>query len=70
MHIWGCHRNKTQRDLGQLWFICHSGAKEKEGVVVGDFKGQKGNSHEDEKANVWQINVCWAIFNKGTQGGL
>ena len=30
------------------------------GVVVWDFKGQEGNSHEDGKANVWQINVCWA----------
>lgn len=25
---------------------------------------------EDEKANVWQMNVCWVIFNNGTQGGV
>lgn len=43
------------------------------GVYLGvgrHFTGQEGNSHRDEKANVWYINVCWDIFNKGTQRGL
>lgn len=35
-------------------------------VVVRNLKGLEGNSHVNEKANVWQIDVCWAIFNNET----
>ena len=30
------------------------------GVVVWDFKGEEGNSHEVGKANIWLTKVCWA----------
>lgn len=36
-------------------------------AVVWDFEGQEDNLHGDRRANVWQINVCWAIFNSGAQ---
>lgn len=30
-----------------------------------DFKGKEGNSHGNGEANVWKINVCWAILTMG-----
>lgn len=51
--MYRCHKNETQGGTGQLGFIYHAGAKEKEGGVVRYFKGQKRNSHGDAKANIW-----------------
>lgn len=39
-------------------------------LVVWDFHGKEGNSHGDGKVGVWYTDVCWPIFNNGTQRGL
>lgn len=59
--------------MGQLRLIRHlelSKGGGGAGLGTGDVKGQEGNVQGDGKADVWEVNVCWAIFNSGTQRGL
>lgn len=43
---------ETRGKILQLRLVCHFDLGPG-GVVVSDFKRQEGNSHGDEKANVW-----------------
>lgn len=56
--------------MGQLRRIRHLELSKGAGLGTGDVKGQEGNVQGDGKADVWEVNVCWAIFNSGTQRGL
>ena len=41
-----------------------SGAEEKWGEVIWDFRGQEGSSHGGGKQML--LSVCWAIWNRET----
>lgn len=48
-----CHTIEDPKRHWAVEIICHSGAKERGGVMVWDFKGQEDNSHGEREANVW-----------------
>lgn len=70
MYMQGCHKLEDSKRHWAVEVPYHSGAKDKGGVVVWDFKGQEDTSYGERKANVSYINVCRAMFNNGMQRGL
>lgn len=44
---------ETGGHVGQLSLTGQYGAKEREGIVVWDFSGHKGDSRREGKLNVW-----------------
>ena len=50
------------------WAVrAHATLNPREGIKGRDFELHRGGrqTQGDRKASIWQINVCWAIFNNG-----
>ena len=66
MYIQAFHKNMGPRADQEVGAICPLELRRR-GVWFLDFEKQEGNSLGERKANVWETNICWAIFNNGTQ---